>query len=96
MWCLNIEFAVGEKPALELSGLSPAAFKVWTVPLQQAYLLLLGFSCSEFIDLPGRTNLNCMNDMTFRFLGTPLFKIYFCSSLPAPLPESLLCASRCA
>lgn len=38
MWCLSIEFAIGEKPALELSGLSPAAFKVWTVPLHQVCL----------------------------------------------------------
>lgn len=64
MWCLSIEFAIGEKPALELSGLSPAAFKVWTVPLQQA--------CSEFIDLPEGTNLNGMDDMTLDF-GEPLF-----------------------
>lgn len=77
MWCLSREFAVGEKPALELSGLSSA--------LQQAYPLLLGFSCSEFIDHPGRTNLNCMNDMTFRFLGTLVLKSI---SAPVSLPLS--------
>lgn len=85
MWCLSREFAIGEKPALELSGLSPAAFKVWTFPPQQAYPLLLGFSCSEFIDLPECTNLNCMNDMTFRFLGTLVLKSI---SAPVSLPLS--------
>lgn len=62
--------------ALELSGLSPAAFKVWTVPLQQA--------CSEFIDLPECTNLNCMDDMTFRFLGALVLK-----SISAPVSLTL-------
>lgn len=32
MWCLNIEFAVSEQPALELSGFSPV-FKMPLLPL---------------------------------------------------------------